>query len=178
MSIINLYYIKNYKHWNKQNWSVQFFFKIKIKHCHGLLCICLFWYIVLKLRKMTWSTTEEDSPFLNLLTSNPVAENMRSDGTDVPGILRYWRASTDNLGYLILFSFHHFKGFTLGSHLSRLYKYNYVSSDECLSFKWLSILLVPPVYFISKLHSLHFTIFDSTSRLKYAQAFDCGGDIL
>jgi hypothetical protein len=25
---------------------------------------------------MTWSTTEEDSLFLNLLTSNPVAENM------------------------------------------------------------------------------------------------------
>jgi hypothetical protein len=45
---------------------------------------------------MTWSTTEEDSLFLNLLTSNPV----------------------------------------------------------------------------------HFTIFDTTSRLKYDQAFDCGGGIL
>ena len=95
---------------------------------------------------MTWSTTEED-----LLTSKPVDENMCSDGMDVPGILRYWGTSTDNLGYLILFSFHHFKGFTLGSHLSRLYKDNYVSSDECFSFKWLSILLVSPVYFISKL---------------------------
>jgi hypothetical protein len=39
-------------------------------------------------------------------------------------------------------------------------------------------LLVPPVYVISKLHSLHFTIFYSTSRIKYDQAFDCGGDIL
>jgi hypothetical protein len=104
---------------------------------------------------MTWSTTV-DSLFPNLLTSNPVAEKMRSDGTDVPGILRYWRASTDNLGYLILFSFHHCKGFTLGSHLSRV---NHPKiSDECFSFKWLSILLVPPVYVISKLHSLHFTI--------------------
>jgi hypothetical protein len=116
------------------------------------------------------------------LTSYPVAENMHSGGTDVPGILRYWCASTDNLGYLIPFSFHHLKGFMSGSHLSRLYNYNsvssYESSDECFSFKWLSILLVPPVYVISKLHSLHFTIFDSTSRLKYDQAFDCGGGIL
>jgi hypothetical protein len=31
--------------------------------------------------KMAWSTTEEASLFLNLLTSNPVADNMRSDGT-------------------------------------------------------------------------------------------------
>ena len=30
---------------------------------------------------MAWSTTEEASLFLNLLTSTPVAENMRSDGT-------------------------------------------------------------------------------------------------
>ena len=77
---------------------------------------------------MTWSTREEDSLSLNLLTSNPLAENMLSDGTDVPGILRYWRTSIGNLGYLILFSFHHFKGFTLGSHLSRLYNDSYVSS--------------------------------------------------
>jgi hypothetical protein len=98
---------------------------------------------------MTWSTTEEDSLFLNLLTSNPVAENMCSDDMDVPGILRYWRASTDNLGYFILFSFHHFKGFTLGSHLSRV-SHSEIS-DECFSFKWLSILLVPHVYVISKL---------------------------
>jgi hypothetical protein len=50
-----------------------------------------------------------------------------------------------------------FKGFTLGSHLSRLYNDNYVSSygssDECFSFKWFSILLVPPVYVISNLNS-------------------------
>jgi hypothetical protein len=34
-------------------------------------------------------SSDDPSLFLNLLTSNPVAENMRSYGTAVPGILRY-----------------------------------------------------------------------------------------
>ena len=41
-------------------------------------------------RNTIWSTTEDDKRLRNLFTIVPAVEKIRSDGTDVPGIARYF----------------------------------------------------------------------------------------
>ena len=46
----------------------------------------------------------------SLLTVRPAAENTRSEGTDVPGMAKYFRARFASLGNLPSLTFHHAVG--------------------------------------------------------------------
>ena len=61
---------------------------------------------------MIWSTNDDDNLLLSLLTTSPVQENIRSDGTDVPAMLKYCRAKTEGVGYFDTFCLQHSRGFS------------------------------------------------------------------
>ena len=52
------------------------------------------------------------SLFLSLLTTSPAQENICSDSTDVPVMLKYCRAKTESVGYFDTFCFHHLRVFS------------------------------------------------------------------
>lgn len=81
------------------------------KNMHAMVLLTAMCYAYLFLFKnMSISTWSGVSLVRSLFTVRPAAENTRSAGTDVPGIVRYLRARLATLGNLPSFTFHHSVG--------------------------------------------------------------------